>query len=110
MAYMCVRYFQADAHERIIRAKWQAENAVNNDGSVIAFTITDSSSLRLAYLGAFICGIAMTNQHTTVFYVMAIVIFVFFTLAMSGHLNGKQTIVTHFRPHSHSDTCIGGIV
>jgi hypothetical protein len=90
MAYLCVRYFQADANERILRAKWQAENHDNNTG--VVFAISDNSSLRLAYLGAFVCGIAMTNQHTTVFYVMAIVLFVVGTLAYSGHLSVKSIL------------------
>ncbi len=37
---------------------------------------TPQSLLRLAHVGAFVYGLAMTNQHTTVFYVLPTAVFV----------------------------------
>ena len=48
--------------------------------------------INLAYLGAFICGLAMTNQHTTVFPVLMTSAFVTWSLFWNGQLTGKPRV------------------
>jgi hypothetical protein len=45
------------------------------------------SPLPIAYLGAFICGLCLTNQHTTVFYVFVTILFVVASLFELALLN-----------------------
>lgn len=45
--------------------------------------------IRLSYLGSFLCGLAATNQHTTVFYIVPIVLFILYNLYQHQLINGK---------------------
>ncbi len=53
-----------------------------------AFAEEERLALKYAYWGAFFCGLALTNQHTTVFYVAAVVLTVVLTLIFNRLLSG----------------------
>ena len=85
MAYLTVRYYESES-----RFLAFAPSATSIPSSTHSTASTSSPSraraflahhaLLYAYLGALCCGLAMTNQHTTVFYVIPLVLFVLFSL------------------------------
>lgn len=69
LLYWTVRYFRAEyqleRHQRCT-AKQKGQTAAPDN---VLLTLQNRLSL-YAYIGAFACGLAMTNQHTTVFFTM----------------------------------------
>ena len=92
MAYCTVRYYESES--RLLAFAPSASAAPSPPASPTAAAshspaVSSSSRARgylasrallFAYAGALVCGLAMTNQHTTVFYVLPCVLFVLASL------------------------------
>ena len=114
MAYLTVRYFESES--RYLAFSPSTSSSSPTPSSSSASTLTSSASshaastsghsstararsylashaLLYAYLGALVCGLAMTNQHTTVFYVLPCVLSVLYSL-YSARLVSFTTLVT----------------
>ena len=119
MAYLTVRYFESESRYLAFSPSSTTSSTLSSSvDSITASTIASSSSssssssspsghsstararsylashaLLYAYLGAAVCGLAMTNQHTTVFYVMPCVLFVLYSL-YTARLLSFTTLLT----------------
>lgn len=114
MAYLTVKYFESES--RYLAFSPSTTSSPTPSSSAAAFDSTLSSSpaststsghsstararsylashaLLYAYLGALVCGLAMTNQHTTVFYVAPCVLMVLYSL-YTARLVSFTTLLT----------------
>lgn len=89
IAFLVVKFFRAESDDiRGREAAAKAEHAISANARTPQF----DSSVSVAVLGALVCGLAMTNQHTTVLYVAPTVLFVVFSLGFQGLL--KRMLVS----------------
>lgn len=87
MVFLSVRFFQADTSERRYN---NLKKGIRDNQE--AGALKNVSSLSTALVGAFVCGLAMTNQHTTVLYVGPTVLVVTFFLWRGRHLNFQSIV------------------
>jgi len=64
-----------------------------DDRSQLAVAPTSRSLIPLAYLGAVLCGLCLTNQHTTVFPVLVTSAFISFSLWQHHHLSLRRILL-----------------
>ena len=109
MAYLGVRYFESESRYLAFSPSsitsstaGPSSSSVDSSSSAASPTLTSTSRARsylashallYAYVGALICGLAMTNQHTTVFYVAPCVLMVVFSL-YTARLLSFTTLLT----------------
>ena len=111
MAYLTVRYFESESRYLAFSPSAVSSSTPSSfspaaDSSAPASTATSghsstararsylaSSALLYAYVGALVCGLAMTNQHTTVFYVAPCVLIVLYSL-YTARLVSFTTLLT----------------
>ena len=96
MAYLTVRYYESESRFLAFAPSPSAAAAAT------AQTVTTPPSraraylahhaLLYAYVGALCCGLAMTNQHTTVFYVIPTVLFVLYSLHTTRLLSPSSAL------------------
>lgn len=110
MVYLTVLFYEEEDKYRVARQTYEQQLAVYTAEQSKATTATTTAAsnsntaagttapapvapspsrlIRLAYAGAFVCGVAMTNQHTTVFPVIMTSAFVTWSLFYNGQLTG----------------------
>lgn len=115
MAYLTVRYFESESRYLAFSPSTTSSSTPSSSSppsldtsppSTSASTSTSSHSttararsylashaLLYAYSGALVCGLAMTNQHTTVFYVAPCVLLVLYSL-YTARLVSFTTLLT----------------
>ena len=85
MAYLTVRYYESESRFLAFAPSPSAAAALSSTAATAASPSRARAylahhALLYAYVGALLCGLAMTNQHTTVFYVIPTVLFVVYSL------------------------------
>ena len=86
MAYLTVRYYESESRFLAFAPSSSPSPPSSSLGSASTSSPSRARAylahhaLLYAYLGALCCGLAMTNQHTTVFYVLPTVLFVLYSL------------------------------
>ena len=113
MAYLTVRYFESESRYLAFSPSTTSSSTPSAASSTVDSFLSTSTSpstsshsstararaylasyaLLYAYLGAFVCGLAMTNQHTTIFYVAPCVLMVLCSL-YTARLISFTTLLT----------------
>ena len=101
MAYLTVRYYESESRFLAFAPSSSSSSSPSSPPSSATSASSPSRAraylahhaLLYAYLGALVCGLAMTNQHTTVFYVAPLVLFVLYSL-YTARLLSVNTAVT----------------
>eukprot|EP00808_Paulinella_micropora_P006413 g77452.t1 len=89
MAFLLAQYYAVDAREKALDVP---DTESENKGQVQTCKRLCGSATGLVCLGAFVCGLAMTNQHTTVFYVLATALSVTFSLYARSKLSAVLVV------------------
>jgi hypothetical protein len=101
VAYLTVVFYECEHNERVRvmslvtpsspTAAEDEDEAAKSTSKPATLPPFSPELLRLAYWGALACGLAMTNQHTSVFPVFCTVMGVLYSLVRARLINGNHS-------------------